>query len=112
MEVVDVDDVLVLERCKRFCFAFKAPSELLVPTQLGLQGLNRHGSMQCVLNCSVHNGHASGRYFTDDSTISDPLQHLVFTLSKTAVDSRRQGGVYAPSFKTNGPVAQLVRALA
>src|SRR5262249_29765481 len=75
MEVVDVDDVLVLERRDAARFALEPNRKLRFQRDRGLERLDRHCPAERFLHGLIDDRHAPRADFFEDPAVSDAFDH-------------------------------------
>src|SRR5204863_9620065 len=75
VEVVDVDDVLVLQRRDRQRLALEADGELRILGDRGLERLDGDGPVEALLHGLVDDRHAARADLLDDAAVSDAIDH-------------------------------------
>ncbi len=74
-EVVDVQDVLVLERRHEVRLALEALGELAVDRDRRLEGLDRYDPAERLLDGLVDDRHAAAADLSEDAAVTDALNH-------------------------------------
>ena len=75
VKVVDVDDVLVLQRRDRQRLALEANRELRVLRDRGLERLDGDRAVEALLDGLVDDGHAARADLLDDAAVADAIDH-------------------------------------
>src|SRR5215510_7291530 len=75
MEVVNVDDVLVLQVAQALGFALEPGHHVLFRGRTRLERLDCHGASKRLLDGAVHHRHPAGRYFLENLTVANALEH-------------------------------------